>query len=303
MTSSWRLVPSMGALRAFIAVARNASFSRAGDELNLTQGAISRQIKALEEQLGVVLFLRGPGAVRLTEAGQTYLPGISTAIDQIAANTLELMANNGEGASFTIAIPPTFGQRWLIPRLPEFYAQNPQIMINILTRSDRVDLAREHVHLAIQFGETGDIGFEHMPLMRETVVAVCSPELANLTGDLDAIARLPLLHLTSRPYAWRDWFTALNRPDLSPGVGLTFEQFSLVAQAAIAGIGAALLPAFLFEEELTSGKLVRLPGPAVASRASYQIIWSNNLNQSRKMRLFIEWLIAKARTQDAQVAG
>lgn len=302
MIPSWRLLPSTGALRAFVAAARHLSFSKAAAELNLTQGAISRHIQALEAQLGLALFNRAGGRVALTDAGQTYLPEVSAALERIATATLSLLAYGGAGGSVDVAILPTFGHRWLVPRLPAFSRAHPDVTLNLVTRSRPFDLDREGIELAVHFGDDDWPGASSIALMGEEVAPVCAPALlATLPEALapEQLARLNLLHLSTRPLAWRDWFAAIGRPELVPSAGPSFEQFSLVAQAAIAGLGVAIIPLFLFEDELAGGRLVRLPGPTVRSRQGYHLVWSRQRPLTPKARSFVDWLVAAARDYEA----
>ncbi|WP_448202483.1 LysR family transcriptional regulator [Azospirillum sp. sgz302134] len=289
-----RFLPSMSLLSAFEASARHQSFTAAAIELNLTQSAVSRQIRALEDMLGAELFVRERQTVRLTLAGETYAQQVREALQHIATATLNFRANP-RGGTLNLAILPTFGTRWLAPRLPGFVAEHPGITVNLTTRLAPFDFQIEQVDAAIHFGMPDWPGAELDPLMSETVVPACSPQLRDRhrfakPGDLLAA---PLLHLVSRPDAWERWFEAMGvTPD---GVrGMLIDQFATVAQAATSGMGVALLPRFLFEAELARGDLVEaLDGP-VESAGRYYLAWPTNRESYPPLQAFRGWIRKQA---------
>ncbi|RWF32336.1 LysR family transcriptional regulator, partial [Mesorhizobium sp.] len=249
-----RLLPNTAALAAFEAVARLGSFTAAARELDLTQGAVSRQINLLEEQFGRRLFERDSRNVRLSAAGETYAEAVRSALGQLRDATLGLMSNRHSGA-LNLAILPTFGTRWLMPLIPDFVTRHPDITINFATRIGRFDFARERLDAAIHHGMPDWPDADCTLLMRETVMPVVSPEfLASREIATPAdISRLPLLHMATRPGAWSEWFEhqGLEAPT---GPGMQFEQFGTVAQACMAGLGVALLPEILISGELQRGQ-------------------------------------------------
>lgn len=289
-----RFLPSMSLLSAFEAAARHQSFTAAAAELNLTQSAVSRQIRALEEVLGAELFLRERQTVRLTLAGETYAQQVREALRHISTATLNFRANP-RGGTLNLAILPTFGTRWLAPRLPGFVAENPGITVNLTTRLAPFDFQLDPLDAAIHFGAPDWPGAELDPLMRETVVPACSPSLRDqhrFETPADLLAA-PLLHLVSRPDAWERWFAAM---DVAPdGVrGMLIDQFATVAQAATAGMGVALLPRFLFEAELARGDLVEaLPG-AVQSAGRYYLAWPSQRESYPPLQAFRRWIAREA---------
>lgn len=294
MTSSARrFLPSTSTLAAFESVARLGSFSLAADELSLTQGAISRQILALEEQLGVRLFERGPRGVALTAAGEAYARPVASALGTIRQASLQVMTKT-HGNRLNLAMLPTFGTRWLLPRIPGFVALHPEITINFATRIGQFDFEREDIDLAIHIGQPDWPGAECTFLMNEMVVPVCSPSLISSVPVVTAadIAALPLLHMASRPGAWAHWFENLGVA-APPQQGMRFEQFSSVGQACIAGLGVALMPPFLIEPELKTGQLVVALDRPVQSPSSYYAVAPLSRTAYGPVAAFRAWLEAE----------
>lgn len=295
-----RLLPSISSLTAFDAVARTGSFSSAAAELALTQGAVSRQVAALEDQLGILLFDRNSRGVTLTPSGRDYAKGIAEVLGRIRALTLEAMAK-GPANTLSLAIPPTFGTRWLMPRMPGFVRENPDIIINFATRIGRVDFEAEEIDVAIHVGRPDWPDAKCDLLMHEMVAPVCSPDFlkANPVGSPDRLLSLPLINLASRPGAWEHWFQSLGMEARLSG-GMRFEQFSNVAQACIAGLGVALMPLFLIGSELRSGQLVRAYDHAVESRSSYYLVRPMRKVAYPPVIAFSNWLMEEAESFEAK---
>lgn len=294
MSTARRFLPSMSLLRAFEAAARHQSFTAAAAELNLTQGAVSRQIRVLEELLGSDLFIRERQTVRLTSAGEIYARDIREALKRISSATLSFRANP-QGGTLNLAILPTFGTRWLAPRLPRFLRDNPGITINLSTRLAPFDFAFEQADAAIHFGAPDWQGAELEYLMSETVVPACSPALVESFGfeQPSDLLKAPLLHLVSRPDAWERWF---EEHDALTGLlhGMLFDQFATAAQAAISGLGVALLPEFLIKEDLERGDLVRALNLPMASREQYYLAWPANRSSYWPLAAFRRWIVQEA---------
>ena len=289
-----RHLPPLPGLLALEAVDRLGTATAAARELSLTQGAVSRQIKALEDQLGVELFRRERQTIRLTPGGQSYAREIREALQKISNASLNLRANPG-GGTLTIAILPTFGTRWLAPRLPDFLARHTGVTLNLMTRLTQFDFAKEAIDAAIHFGQPDWPGAEMVRLRGEEVVPACSPALRARLGFARAkdVREAPLLHLTSRPDAWERWFQA-QEVDASNVQGMLFDQFATVAQAAVAGLGVALLPRFLIEEELASGKLALALDLPLQSDAAYWLVWPADRGDYAPLIAFRDWLVAAA---------
>jgi LysR family glycine cleavage system transcriptional activator len=289
-----RFLPSMHLLAAFEAAARHQSFTNAARELNLTQSAVSRQIRLLEEILGADLFVRERQVVRLTTAGEAYAREVRQALAQISGATLGFRANP-QGRTLNLQVLPTLASRWLIPRLPDFTHAHPEIQVNLFSRSTPFDFASSNADAAIHFGTTDWQGVEFEPLMGEVVLPVCSPAFAeqHTISQPEDLVSLPLLHIVSRPDAWERWFESMNVsiPDLR---GMLFDQFSAISQAASAGLGVALLPLFLIEPELASGELVLPLDSSLASGGRYYLVWPPRRTDYPPLSLFRSWLISQS---------
>lgn len=290
MTLNRRFLPATHLLMAFDAVARAESVTQAAAELSLTQGAVSRQIAALEAQIGIKLFDREKKRLRLTWAGASYAKVVGAALREIAQTTLQLKANP-LGGTINLAILPTFGTRWLAPRLSLFLSDNPNITINLSTRLSQFDFAKEGFDAAIHFGSATWAGAEHLKLMTEMVIPACSPSL--LKGRKLKAARdildFPLLHLESRPNAWEHWAQHYGLT-LPPVTGMLFDQFSTMSQAAAHGLGIALLPSFLIQQELTSGQLISAFGAPTRSVGDYYLVWPKKNADYPPLVKFRTWL-------------
>ena len=282
-------------LMAFEASARNGSFTLAAQELNLTQGAISRQVSALEKQLGVVLFKRIQRSIKLTEAGEVYATEIVGALRTIRNASLNAMSDT-QGKTLNLAILPTFGMRWLMPRFPDFLKKNPQITVNFTSKLSPFDFTSENLHCAIHFGHPDWPGTEGTYLMSEEAVPVAAP---SFIGDhtirrAEELTHLPLLHIETRPQAWADWF---KQNGLSPptDTGMVLEQFSMVSQAAIAGMGVAILPHFLINSELERGELEILMDIPLENSAGYYLIIPKSNITYPPVASFKEWLLEQTK--------
>jgi len=294
MSIARRFLPSTSLLSAFEAAARTGSVTQAAFELNLTQSAVSRQIKLLEEQLGVALFIRERQTIRLTAGGDAYAREIRDALRKISTASLNLRTNPN-GGTLNLAILPTFGTRWLAPRLPKFLAANPGITINLATRLTVFDFRAEPLDAAIHFGGVDWPGGEMVFLRNEVVVPVCSPALLlkESFSRAEDLKSVQLLQITTRPDHWDRWFQTNG---VAPGGAraMLFDQFATVAQAAIAGIGVALLPTFLVEEELQTNKLVPALALPMESVERYYLVWPADRATFPPLKAFRDWLVAEA---------
>jgi LysR family transcriptional regulator, glycine cleavage system transcriptional activator len=290
-----RFLPSMSVLAAFETAARLQSFTAAAVELHLTQSAVSRQIRSLEELLGAELFVRERQTVRLTAAGGAYADEIRRALRQVATATLGFRANP-QGGTLNLAILPTFGMRWLAPRLPRFQVAHPGITINLSTRLASFDFQIDPLDAAIHFGSPEWPGAKLDFLMKETVVPACNPAVKaryKLRRPADLL-RAPLMHLISRPDAWERWLRSAG-VGFNDVHGMLVDQFAVAAQAAIAGVGVALLPTFLIEAELERGDLVLAVDKPMESADNYYLVWPVNREAYPPLQAFRQWLQAEAR--------
>lgn len=285
-----RFLPHTSLLVSFEAAARLGSFTAAADEVSLTQSAVSRQIRALEEQVGADLFLREKQTVRLTAAGEVYAREIRDALRRVSSATLNLRANPG-GGTLNLAILPTFGTRWLAPRLPSFLAASQGITINLATRLSAFDFELESFDCAVHFGQKDWPRADHMWLMGEEVIPACSPEflaLHRITSPED-LRRVPLLHLTSRPDAWERWLAHYG-VDNQKVHGMMIDQFATAAQAAASSLGVALLPKFLIGPELERGELVPALDLPITSLENYYLVWPAERAMLPPLIAFKTWL-------------
>lgn len=290
MTISRRFLPPTALLCAFDAAARSQSFTVAARELHLTQSAVSRQIRALEEMLGAELFHREKQKVKLTLAGNAYAREIRDALSRISNATLNFRATPGGGA-LNLAVLPTFGARWLMPRLPRFLAAHPDIVVHLTTKLGPFDFRLETIDAAIHFGMSEWPGAQLDFLMSETVMPVCSPSMKRRFGFAEPadLVAAPLLHLVSRPDAWERWFAAME-VDAGEVHGMLMDQFTLSLEASRADLGVALLPEFLIRSELQIGGLVRAIDAPVASDGSYYLAWPDTHSQHPPLEAFRQWI-------------
>ncbi|OXT02815.1 transcriptional regulator [Notoacmeibacter marinus] len=284
-------LPSLATLRCFDAAARHQSFTAAAEELGLTQGAVSRHVKELEEQIGAALFRREGRGVRLTDAGRSLAGRLYLDLERLRHTIGNAVAAGSSREILSIAVLPTFGARWLIPRLKHFRAERSDLELVVHSRSEPFDLEESRIDLAIHFGTDDWPGMQLTPLCQEELVAVAAPDLVR-RFELHEPARLfdvPLLHLTSRPMLWEAFRQTLKGTTGSGRTGSYFDQFSLIIAAASAGLGAAILPIYLIEEELAAGALVELTSVPDAYGRSYYIATPAGLNKPLTMQ-FTNWL-------------
>lgn len=292
-----RKIPSTAALTAFEAAARHQSFTLAAEELSLTQSAVCRQVGSLEDFLGVKLFGRTRRGVMLTDAGATYSQAVRLRLDEFERDTLATMSGQGSGLSLELGVVPTFATRWLMPRLPDFAKQHPGVTVHMTTRV-RPFLFDDSPLDAALFASTGGWpGTEATFVLPERLIAVASPALVGDRGIRRAadIAKLPLLHQATRPYSWRQWFAACGLEVSGDLNGPRMDLFSMLAEAASQGLGAALVPDILVEGELADGRLVQLTKHELESDRSYFLIYPPPKALNPALVAFREWLLALPR--------
>ena len=292
-----RKIPSLQALACFDAAARHESYTRAAQELALTQGAVSRQITALEAFVGVVLFRRTRHGVALTERGAEYARQIAPRLQGLERDTQDIMAGQGSGGSIHLAAVPTFATRWLIPRLPNLKAMHPDITVHIETRTRPFMFADTPFDAALFAGTPEQVsqwaGTRAQRLLAEDVVPVCRPDrlkgAALLTAQ--AMAQLPLLQQSTRPSAWQQWFDAAGVLAPLALAGPRFELFSMTAAAASHGMGLALVPRLLIESELARGELVVACDLPLKGDRAYYLVTSERSDERPVVKLFLSWLV------------
>ena len=295
-------LPSLDALVAFESAARHQSFTRAAAELNVTQGAISRQIRVLEDRLGVLLFQRVRRRVVLTDSGRAYLLEVRRLLNTLESATLRLMTAGERANVLQLAVLPAVATHWLIPRLPDFFSKHPNVSVSCSIRQAPFDFATEPFDAAFHLGAPTWAGaVVHYLLMDEYLVPVCTPAFRSLRGlhRVEDLTRSSLLQLASRPAVWAAWFEKSKLPTTNAFQGLTFDNFAMLSTAAIAGLGVALLPTFFVEEELNDGKLVPLAKPQ-RTKDGYYLVVPEAKAGSPHVRVFVRWI---EDSKEARAAG
>jgi len=288
---SRRFLPSTQSLQAFDAVVRLGSFTAAAQELALTQSAVSRQVAALETQLGQVLLVRGKRSVTPTAQGRAYATAAQSALQQLQQAALDLQGAQDKGR-LTLAILPTFGTRWLIPRIPRFLRRHPEITLHFTTRIGQFDLLSEGVDAAVYAGRPDWPQAQALKLFEDRVQPMAAPSLQGGSGITPAqISRLPRLALATRPAEWDGWMAAHDLPP-APAPDMVFEHLATLAQACVAGLGVALLPPFLYHSELAAGELVAL-GPEWENGSGYWLMTPEHAPEGAAVRAFRDWLMTE----------
>lgn len=284
-----RHLPSLPSLLALEAIARLGTASAAAQELGLTQGAVSKQLQVTEDQLGVPLFIREGKRLVLTPAAREFVEETRKALKIISNASLMLRTNPGGGA-LNLAILPAFGMHWLSPRLADFARAHPGVTVNLSTRLRPFDFAETSFDAAIHYGRKDWPGVSFLKLMDEEVLAVGAPGLLTrpLTEAAD-ILHYPLLQLESRTGDWGRWYAHHGYPFLKHPAML-FDQFATMAQAAVHGLGLALLPTFLIEKELREGLLRPAFGAPIPALGSYYLVWPDNRPERPPLAAFRRWL-------------
>ena len=294
-----RKIPSLQALACFDAAARHQSYTRAAQELALTQGAVSRQIGALEAFVGVALFQRTRHGVALTARGAEYAVQVASRLQGLEQDTLDVMAGQGGGGGVQLAAVPTFATRWLIPRLPALAAVHPELTVHIETRTRPFLFADTTFDAALYAGTAEQVanwaGTRALRLLTEDMVPVYSPALAKALAlrqplTPQAIAALPLLQQSTRPTAWRQWFEAAGVAAPMALSGPRYELFSMTAAAAAQGLGLALVPSLLVEAELARGELVVACDQMLPGDRAYYLVQPERGDERPALGWFKAWL-------------
>ena len=287
-----RALPSNTALVAFESAARHGSFARAADELALTEGAISRQIGRLEAFLGVTLFERVGNRVRLLPNGERYSSQVRELLDRLDRDTQYLKGQPVNSASLDIAVSPTFALRWLIPRLPSFHQQHPNICVHLSERIEPFVLAGSGFDAAIHFEHPAWTGMHTHRLLSEVLIPVCHPALLKQGKQGTALNSLPRLHRRQNPDAWQRYAEETGIVLSNPAMGARYDLHAMLIEAALAGLGVALVPRIYVETELSQGKLVA-PWPQKENVAkTFCLVLPQNLELSqRPIQAFAHWLL------------
>lgn len=286
-----KVLPPLPAIRAFEAAARLGSFTRAADELHMTQAAVSYQIKQLEQRLGLGLFHRQPRQVVLTPAGHRLAPAVLDAFKQL--RTAFAQAIERVETELAITALPTIAAAWLVPRLGAFQLTHPRLAVRLDTTVELVDLNRGEFDVGIRIGAGEWPGLDADFLLPSLFTPLCSPALRDrLRTPADMLA-LPRF---GRERWWRAWFAAAGLADADltakPGVELDVEQHAVTA--AIAGHGVALSSPLFFEQDIAAGRLLQPFELVVRDQRDYWLTYPTTLRTSEKIRAFRAWLLAQA---------
>ncbi|TFW56759.1 transcriptional regulator GcvA [Bradyrhizobium sp. MOS001] len=289
-------LPSLNGLRAFEAAARHLSFTLAASELNVTQTAISHQIRRLEEELGIRLFVRQNRALALTPEARDYLPGVRAAFNDLRLATDRLLRKDDDKV-LTVSTLASLAAKWLLPRLTDFQEQHPGIDVRITTSTSLVDFQRDNVDAAIRYGRGQWPGLRADWLMADELFPVCSPSL--LRGDKplrqpEDLKGYPLLHTSNaNSDDWRLWLTAAGLPgDIAKQPGITFDMIFMTIQAAIDGIGVAMGRTSYVQDDIAKGRLVVPFKIALPADAGFYLVAPEGRREAPKLAAFREWMIA-----------
>ncbi|MBR0822949.1 transcriptional regulator GcvA [Bradyrhizobium sp. 521_C7_N1_3] len=289
-------LPSLNGLRAFEAAARHLSFTLAASELNVTQTAISHQIRRLEEELGIRLFVRQNRALALTPEARDYLPGVRAAFNDLRLATDRLLRKDDDKV-LTVSTLASLAAKWLLPRLTDFQEQHPGIDVRITTSTSLVDFQRDNVDAAIRYGRGQWPGLRADWLMADELFPVCSPSL--LRGDKplrqpEDLRGYPLLHTSNaNSDDWRLWLTAAGLPgDIARQPGITFDMIFMTIQAAIDGIGVAMGRTSYVQDDIAKGRLVVPFKIALPADAGFYLVAPEGRREAPKLAAFREWMIA-----------
>ncbi len=294
-------MPPLNSLRAFEAAARHLSMVRAAEELHVTPAAVSQQIKQIEDFLGQPLFRRGR-KLALSDAAMAALPLLTDAFDRLERAALQLRAGASDGP-LVVSTPPAFAARWLVPRLENFQSRHPEIELRLLATRRLVDFSLEDVDAAIRFG-TGDFpGLNAERLMPEAIIPVAAPSLAEGIKNCADIARQPLLNdeWQTDHQLFPDWETWLASHGVMPDAPLRIRHFgesNLTIQAAISGLGVALVWRSLVEDDLKAGRLVHVANEIMATPMAYHLVMPAGRIGLAKIAAFREWLLETARSSE-----
>ncbi|MBT78925.1 MAG: transcriptional regulator [Alteromonadaceae bacterium] len=297
-----RRLPPLNALKAFEAAARHLSFTKAAEELFVTQAAVSHQIKALEEFLSMKLFLRRNRTLLLTEEGQAYFLELKDIFKHLQEATERLLAKGSKGA-ITVAMPPSFASQWLVPRISRFSVEHPDIDVRIKAVDFDEGFLEDDVDVAIYYGKGRWSGVKADKLHTEYLTPLCSPMLFNGPKPLNSLSDLKhhvLLHDLSRE-AWKNWLKSVGVSGVNVNQGPVFSHSMLVLQAAALGQGIALGNTILARPELDAGRLIMPFEEKVASRDAFYLVCDEAQADLGKIAAFRSWILAQVEEEQYDV--
>ncbi|MGE0154569.1 MAG: transcriptional regulator GcvA [Reyranellaceae bacterium] len=290
-----RSLPPLNALRAFEAAARHLSFTLAAEELHVTQAAVSHQVKALEDRLGLKLFRRLPRGLMLTEQGQALLPELRGAFDRIeqAMNRLSLLGTEGP---LTISLMTTFALTWLVPRLHRFQARHPTIEVRMLTTQRLADFAREDVDLAIRYStDPRQAGLRADKLFNDLLTPLCGVAHRDRLRTPSDLLRVPLIETTG-DLDWPVWLQAAGVRQMPRLQAMLFDSTKIAVDAAMEGAGVAIGAPFLFRTELASGRLFQPFDLVVPNGKGFWIVGPESTAEQPKLKAFRDWILEEAKS-------
>lgn len=310
MRDQRRNLPSLDLLRGFEAAARNLSFTKAGEELFVTQSAVSRQVKAVEDHLGAALFVRRHRSLSLTEAGHTLYRATAQALHQLS-DAASKIRDRGSARTLTVTATIGFTSLWLIPRLADFRSQRPDIDIRIAANNTMLDLEREGIELAVRYCTAKAAPRGAIKLFGEVVLPVCSPKSVTAAAPLarpEDLRHHVLLHY-ERPdgvtpwLSWTVWLEVMQLQGLKPAGSLRFSQYDQTIQAAIDGQGVALGTTPLVRQLIKQGKLLAPLAKKFESSRAYYLITSADAAEQPQVKDFAGWLMRQAKQESRHGGG
>jgi len=294
-----RRIPPLKSLRAFEAAGRHLSFTRAADELFVTQAAISHQIKSLEEFLGFPLFIRRNRKLLLTDEGQNYWPKIRDILENLIAATDQIKSQS-VGGPLTVSVVPTFATSWLIPRLTHFSRIYPEIEVRLKASDDRVDFFQEDIDIAIYYEIDNYPGMHSVTLLNEKLTPLCSPSLLQDQFPLNSVEDLKhhnLLHDFGTA-DWKRWLKLAGVKGIDLNRGSIFSHSSMVQQAAVFGQGIAMGHLVLSQPEVQAGRLIQPFEMVMESDYSYDLVCPIESAERPKVKAFIDWLVETVQSEN-----
>ncbi|WP_193082314.1 LysR substrate-binding domain-containing protein [Pseudooceanicola spongiae] len=290
-----RVLPSLPSLTVFEASARHGSFTRAGEELNMSQSAVSKRIAGLESWLGTQLFERVRQRIVLTEAGAHYLSRIREALEIMEEATMETLSFRPGGVTLNIATLPSFGNHWLLPRMAGFTALHPDISLNVTSRQWPFDMMQENIDAAIFYAEASWPGGPSDRLFGEEMTPVCAPGLI-AAEDTAALDLLPLLHHRARPRDWKHWLEAGDLNSTDAFRGSRFDTFDMIIRGARHGLGVGLVPSFMAQEHIDARELDRPFQRAMPTPGSYFLVHPERKIEMPALAALRRWMLEEAKT-------
>lgn len=285
--------PSTQSLLCFEASARLRSFTAAARELHLTQGAVSRQIQMLEERLGVALFVRRRDAMTLTDAGREYIAEIEPLLKRLERATVNVMALKGRGGALSLSVGSSIGNYWLIPRLPAFTREHGEITLNLRTRVGAVDFASTNLDASLEFGDGQRPGVHSDFIVALRLLPYAAPSWIERHGSRlgPKTPRTDLIQHLTLPDAWDSWFKHEKIRGEAGREGPRYEIMSMALNAAAAGLGVTLLPAYMAEDQVAAGRLVALSDKVWEFPKGYYLVYPEASAEMKALQTFRAWLL------------